>query len=215
MLKRTQIRQMVSKHRAVCSCGQCGKDYVCDIYSAFKSRVGHICDECKTQVVSLTEVTQQSLLSVFVYNEYTGDLIYKNDSISGLQNTIAGYQHSQGYWSVSIGKDEYLVHRVVWMMKTGKWPVQIDHKNHNRMDNRWANLRELKQSRENQLNMGIRKNNSSGVQGVRVLPSGKFCAYIMVNRKQISLGSYETIEEATSARKNAEVRYGFHVNHGS
>jgi len=63
--------------------------------------------------------------------------------------------------------------------------------------------------------MGIRKNNSSGVQGVRILPSGKFCAYIMVNRKQISLGSYETIEEAATARKDAEALYGFHENHGN
>ena len=65
------------------------------------------------------------------------------------------------------------------------------------------------------MNMRIRKNNSTGVQGVRALSSGKFHAYIMVNRKQISLGSYENIGDATEARKNAEVLYGFHPNHGS
>ena len=36
----------------------------------------------------------------------------------------------------------------------------------------------------------------------------------MVNRKQISLGTYTTKEEAVFARKQAEIKYGFHVNHG-
>lgn len=65
------------------------------------------------------------------------------------------------------------------------------------------------------MNMQTRKNNTTGVQGVRTLPSGKFHAYIMVNRKQIALGSYDNISDATEARKNAEVLYGFHTNHGS
>ena len=74
---------------------------------------------------------------------------------------------------------------------------------------------DLAEPRDNQLNMRIRKNNSSGVQGIRILPSGKFCAYITVRRKQISLGSYNTIEEAAKARRDAEALYGFHENHGS
>ena len=98
-------------------------------------------------------------------------------------------------------------------MVTGEWPTQVDHENHNRMDNKWGNLRDVI-SQQNQMNMGKRKNNSSGVQGVRVLPSGKFCAYIMVNRKQLSLGSYDDLEDAISARKSAEKVHGFHENHG-
>lgn len=215
MFNRNQIVKMVSKHSAICLCAQCNAGYTCDIYSAIKSRIGHLCNTCKTQISSLTDPTQENLLSVFSYNELTGDLIHKNDSASGLQNTIAGYPHSQGYLSVSIGNKEYLVHRIIWMMQTGSWPTQIDHKNHNRMDNRWQNLRDLAEPRDNQLNMGIRKNNSSGVQGIRILPSGKFCAYITVRRKQISLGSYNTIEEAAKARRDAEALYGFHENHGS
>lgn len=214
MFNRNQIKRMLSKHRATCICAQCSKEYECNIYDAQKSRVGHLCSNCKTQISSLKEITQDSLQNVFIYNKVTGDLVYKNDSLSGLQGQIAGYPHSQGYISVAIGGTEYLAHRIIWMMQVGKWPVQIDHINHDRSDNSWKNLREVK-PRENQMNMSLRKNNSSGIQGIRILPSGKFCAYIMANRKQISLGSYEKLDEAISARKEAEIRYGFHSNHGS
>lgn len=64
------------------------------------------------------------------------------------------------------------------------------------------------------MNMGQKRSNTSGVTGVRVLPSGKYHAYITVQKKQIALGSYEDIEDATAARKAAEAQYGFHVNHG-
>jgi hypothetical protein len=47
------------------------------------------------------------------------------------------------------------------------------------------------------------------------MPSGKYWSYIMIQRKQISLGSHEKIEDAIAARKQAEVVYGFHPNHGN
>jgi hypothetical protein len=42
----------------------------------------------------------------------------------------------------------------------------------------------------------------------------KYRAYIMVNRKQIHLGVYEDINDAIAARKQANIDYGFHANHG-
>ena len=214
MFNRNQIERMLPKHRAICKCAQCEAKYECNIYDAAKSKVGHICSTCKTQISSLQEITQSTLKEVFEYNKSTGVISCKNDSISGLRGESFGYSHNEGYISLYIGGKEYLAHRIIWMFETGRWPVQVDHVNHDRSDNRWKNLREVP-PRENQMNMGLRKNNSSGVQGVRILPSGKFCAYIMVNRKQISLGSYSTIDEAVSARKKAEIQYGFHSNHGS
>jgi hypothetical protein len=35
------------------------------------------------------------------------------------------------------------------------------------------------------------------------------------NGKQKRLGSFDRIEEAAKARKEAEIRYGFHENHGA
>lgn len=36
----------------------------------------------------------------------------------------------------------------------------------------------------------------------------------MVNYKSINLGILDTIEEAAAARAEAEIKYGFHPNHG-
>lgn len=213
MFERSQVISKLSKYRHLCACAQCSNEYECNIHDAARSKVGHLCAACKSQITSLTEFTQEDLLRVFNYNEATGELTYAKDSISGQANQSAGYKHD-GYLSISIGLKEYLVHRVIWFMKTGVWPDQIDHQDHNRSNNSWDNLRAVK-SRENQLNLGQRKNTSSYGIGVRKLPGGKFWAYIMVHRKQISLGSFTTQLEATKARKTAEVLYGFHVNHGS
>lgn len=215
MFNVNQIIEKLSKFKAKCKCAQCSKEYICNPYDAARSKIGHLCKECKTQVSGLIEFTRKDLLRVIDYCPISGQLSYKNDSISGTKGEIASYPHSQGYLSIAIGRNEYLVHRVIWFMQTGYWPDQVDHLNHDRSDNRWENLREVG-SRENQLNMTRnRKNNSTGVLGVRELPSGRFNATIMVNRKQISLGTYETLEEAAAVRKMAEQSYGFHVNHGS
>ena len=55
--------------------------------------------------------------------------------------------------------------------------------------------------------MDSTKNNTSGVAGVSKTSSGRWRARITVNRKEIRIGTYDTIEEAIAARKDAEVRY--------
>lgn len=208
-----QIIRKLTKYRSVCQCVQCSAEYECNIYDARKSKVGDLCNTCKSQITSLKDPQQADLLKVFSYNPETGKLSYTNTSLSGTKGDTAGYAHSKGYLSVAVGGRELLVHRVIWCMQTGFWPFQVDHKNHNRMDNRWDNLQEVTISRDNQLNMSQR-GSKLGIQGVRQLPGGNYWAYIMVNRKQIGLGSHPTLDEAQQARKAAELRYGFHANHG-
>lgn len=214
MLNRNQILKMLDKHRALCTCKQCGQSYECNIYDAAKSSTGDQCSTCNKQVSSLKTFTQNDLQRVFKYNPKTGELLYRNKSYSGDADQAAGYPHSEGYLSVAVGRKEYLVHRIIWTMQTGNWPDEVDHINHDRQDNCWTNLRSVFHQ-DQQKNMGLRKNNRSGVQGVRVLPSGRYHAYIMVDRVQIALGTYDDLDDATAARKAAEKQHGFHVNHGS
>lgn len=92
----------------------------------------------------------------------------------------------------------------------------VDHINHNSLDNRRCNLRDVK-PRANSMNCKPSKNNTSGRMGVWVCknrPVNPFAACITVNRKTIHLGRYATFEEACAAREAAEVKYGFHKNHG-
>ena len=54
----------------------------------------------------------------------------------------------------------------------------------------------------------IPKSNSSGIRGVTLYTkTGKWAAYIAVNRKQYHLGYFDTIEEARKARKITEEKY--------
>lgn len=81
--------------------------------------------------------------------------------------------------------------------------VLVDHVNGNTLDNRRNNLRVVTVA-ENSRNTGLRTDNSTGYKGVgRILPSGKYRAYIGVNEQFISLGSYDNPEEAARAYDEA------------
>jgi hypothetical protein len=98
---------------------------------------------------------------------------------------------------------------------TGRWPdPEVDHENHNRTDNRWLNLKEVS-DRDNDTNRSLYINNTSGRVGVCWYKrTNKWHAKIKVNDHLISLGYFNKFEDACSARKVAEKKYNFHVNHG-
>jgi len=109
----------------------------------------------------------------------------------------------------------YKIHRVIWCHVYGEWPdknMVIDHINGDKKDNRLQNLRLVKHS-ENSKNLSRSKVNLSGVVGVHKRGS-KWVAQIKNNYKQIFLGSFDNFEDAVTARKEAELKYGFHENHG-
>lgn len=58
-----------------------------------------------------------------------------------------------------------------------------------------------------QQNNKLRTNNTSGVKGVHLNSRGKYQACINTGGKRIHLGTYDTIEEAAAARKEAEDHY--------
>jgi HNH endonuclease len=88
--------------------------------------------------------------------------------------------------------------------------LMIDHKNGDTLDNRVSNLR-IATSKQNAMNIKIRKNNTSGCTGVRCLKNGKYSARI----KRINLGTFSSKDEAIKARKEAEVKYSEEWARGS
>lgn len=96
-----------------------------------------------------------------------------------------------------IGAGKINMHNMIMKTRT-----MIDHVNRNRLDNRKGNLRRATTS-QNNANSKIRRNNKAGFKGVNLhKQSGLWRARITVERKEISLGYFETAAEAAHAYDN-------------
>lgn len=129
---------------------------------------------------------------------------------------IAGSVKNGRYSVVQFMGNNYLAHRVIWEMHHGEITegMHIDHINHERSDNRIENLR-LVTNKQNRINQRMDKRNSTGKAGVYWHKSQmKWIASIGVNGKNLHLGTFSNFESASKARRNAEIKYGFHENHG-
>lgn len=103
--------------------------------------------------------------------------------------------------------------RVVFALKNGKWPEHhIDHINGIKDDDRPVNLRDVP-CHENMRNRAVSSNSSTGVHGVS-MHLGKYDAYITESGKKLHVGRFNELADAISARKHAEVKFGYHNNHG-
>jgi hypothetical protein len=91
-------------------------------------------------------------------------------------------------------------------MQTGKDPVEeIDHRDGDKLNNKWMNLREASHGQNHQ-NIKLPKNNKSGVKGVHWVPDRKaWKASIDSNRKKRNLGLFKNLKDAAIARHNAEI----------
>ena len=162
------------------------------------------------------------LRRVYRYDENTGDIYFKINGDRGIRvgnkaGTLPIKGH--GYKCVKSGglngtKINVYAHRLAWFLYYGKWPdCEIDHIDHDRSNNRIENLREASTS-VNSRNKSKIKSNKSGVNGV-FLVGEKWGASIGVDGKMVWLGTFKRKEDAVVARKIADIKYGFHPNHGN
>jgi len=160
-------------------------------------------------------ITQTRLKELLDYNPDTGVFTWKVRRSNIAAGTVIFSRHSHGYFQVGVDKKRYLAHRLAWLYVYGEMPEhEIDHINHDPADNRIKNLRCVTHA-ENLKNASLQKNNLSGINGVHYDKSrSKWMAHIQVQKKFKNLGRFDSFEDAVFARKTAEIRYGFHENHG-
>lgn len=114
---------------------------------------------------------------------------------------------SDGYYYINHNNRAMLAHRVAYKIMTGNDPVEIDHIDGNRSNNKWSNLRNGTRS-DNLRNLALRSTNTSGCHGVTFSKrQQKWTAHIW-------LGTFDSKEEAVAIRKHYEAVLGFHPNHG-
>ena len=145
-------------------------------------------------------LTQTRLKEVLDYNPETGAFTRRLKQSGVSQGKISGSLTNEGYLVTSIDNKLHKCHRLVWLYMTGMWPTgQIDHKNGNKSDNRFNNLRDVakQQNTENQ-RKAQRSNKSTGVLGTWRNGSG-FAARINHNNSKVYLGTFATLEEASAA----------------
>lgn len=98
------------------------------------------------------------------------------------------------------------MHREIMGLKKGN-KLQVDHINHNGLDNQKKNLRVCTHT-QNRQNARFYKNNTSGVKGVSFEPcSKKWRARIWFDGKFKSLGRYKSKQEAVEAYDEATKKY--------
>jgi len=151
-------------------------------------------------------IEQELLKEILNYDSKTGIFTWKIKPALQIKiGDIAGSKVSRGYIHLAIKNKDYKAHRLAWIYMYGQIPegYTIDHINGVCHDNRIENLRISPSQVEQGQNKKVFKNNTSGYTGVGK-SHNKWQARIMLNRKSISLGYFDTPEAANDARIKAK-----------
>jgi hypothetical protein len=160
----------------------------------------------------MSKITQSRLKELLIYEPETGlwrwrvDRRGRNGGVK--MGDIAGCTDCAGYTVIKIDGTQFYSHRLAWLYMTGAWPKdEIDHRDLDRSNNKWENLRECTAA-QNQANRRVKRDNKLGIKGVQRV-GRKFVATISVDHRQHRLGKFDTVEEAIAAYNSAAIaNYG-------
>lgn len=142
-------------------------------------------------------ISQDRLKELLTYDSVTGIFYRKDGKVAGSVN--------KDYIRIFVCDRSYYAHQLAWLYVYGEWQ-KIDHKDRVKSHNWISNLRPATEQ-ENARNQTVRRTNLLGIKGVQRHGNG-FRAYITVNYKTQSLGTFATIDEAIAARVKAEEAFG-------
>lgn len=145
-------------------------------------------------------ITQERLKELFHYDADSGNFTKASNGGKRKAGDLCGTTNAHGYRTMKVDGSMYYAHRLAFIYMTGNQPKHfIDHINGNKSDNRWINLREATRA-ENSMNRGKLSNNKSGFKGVRLdKRCNRWIAQIVINKKQVVIGRYDTKQEAADA----------------
>ena len=120
----------------------------------------------------------------------------------------AGSVNDKGYIVIRCFGRLYHAHRLAWLLTHGAWPAgDIDHINGIRTDNRIANLRDVSRSVNQQNLKTARRDNQTGLLGVKKTRCGTFEARINLNGRYVHLGTFPAAAEAHQAYITAKRKH--------
>lgn len=154
------------------------------------------------------------LKSIVDYDPLTGVFTWKPRPwnaqwSSRFAGTTAGHVSKfNGYIKLRYNGKSYSAHRLAWLYMTGEWPSRdIDHRDTDRTNNRWANLR-LATDSLNSANRSLSCRSTSGYKGAHWLKArGEWNSRIVVRGKAINLGYFQSAELAHEAYVKAAIEH--------
>lgn len=155
------------------------------------------------------ELTHEYLLSILDYDKESG-LFVRIVRRGGYKiGSIAGTVDDEGYIEITIDGKDYSAARLAWFYVYGEWPLKtIDHKDRDKTNNAFSNLREADHTSQNR-NRNKIKNCSSPYKGVSKIGNRWRAQITLANSKPKHLGSFQTEEEAYAAYcKAAKEHFG-------
>jgi len=163
----------------------------------------------------LSELDLSNLKDLLDYDYKSGFFFWKvRSSARARIGNVAGGVENSGYRRIRIKGEAYLAHRLAWYYYYGRIPeIDIDHINGNKDDNRIENLR-LAKKIENGRNRRLNKHNKTGISGVLLTEYDTYKVCINTDDGYTHLGTFKNIFEAACVRKSAEIKIGYHKNHG-
>lgn len=100
------------------------------------------------------------------------------------------------YLMARVGAQMFLVHRILYKMRTGLEPAIVDHLDGDRLNNTPSNLRAA-DNVTNQYNRGKAANNTSGHKGV-FWDRGKWRVIVVVDGKPVNGGRFAVLTDAAA-----------------
>ena len=164
-------------------------------------------------------LNQARLKELVIYDHETGIFSWAISRRGVKKGSVAGAVKKRNcgksYIYICIDYKIYRAHRLSILYMTGKFPVdEVDHIDGIGVNNAWSNLREVSR-KENAKNMRLSVRNTSGVQGVYYDKGrSKWRSFIRISGKTKNLGYFNDLQEAKAVRKEAEIKHGYHENHG-
>lgn len=168
-------------------------------------------------------LTREYLKTKLLYNKLTGEFVWRvKPSKGGVKvgdtagSIFANRTNGKKYITICIDKHKYYGHRLAFLYVDGSFPEnEVDHIDGDGLNNKWENLRSV-DAFGNKKNIKKHRDNKSGITGVHwETRDSKWVARIVSDRIRYDLGYFDNIFDAACARKNAEIKYNFHPNHGS
>jgi len=145
------------------------------------------------------QIDPDQIRLLFDYDPSTGVFVRLNTNHHRKHvGTLTPFGHRQ----IRVDGVLTMAHRMAWAYVYGEWPpTNLDHINGKPDDNRIENLR-LATPKQNQENVKLRTDNSSGVRGVNWNARMKqWAVRVQHHKERIFIGYFRTLEDARLAAK--------------